>query len=867
MSDTTPKAKGLDPDQLRDQITQLWSHLDLQTLHSTAKEGFSNLQNHPLDAFLTILESSPGKQKGRSHTLGPHILKEFQSWLQEHPEVTLDSLPKMEVTALQSRALHVLTDAQASLVEGLINIYQLTTLDPATLRRFVMNLLSLHCYKEAALLGAKLNLREQLNMEEICVPLIVQDKLSLAENYVLGHPSLQRELVLLLDSWCHPCFSVEDLIKKRFPQLSVSRRCLTQLQSKHLKKHVFRLAEKFHIHQGLCPNALHKSRQDTLRFLMYKRFVEKSMNDLVWADHVETVVADDPELHIQLVEMLVKYTLVKSAQWSRRYNIPKHRLPFGVWDAQEGLAAELLPSTHSAQTEEWTPSEEHRQNFYQLPLSRDKVHHVDTLEALAACRKTLLQKGAVVGVDMEWQPTFGCSRQHVALIQLATWDTVFLLDMCAEGFWDHSETVGFIRSFFSAQNVLKLSYDIAGDLKYLRSTCPQFQEDPLKIEAMLDLLHVQKMIKRNNKVNVTHSPSDKSEHKKGLSLLVQQVLGKHLDKSEQMSNWEKRPLRVSQIRYAVADAYSLLEVYSVLSRKPADFGLPDDLRSVAASQLETLKNGGAKQTDGNEEERNHADNKEECQGAPRVSPPCSDTENGLLCGTGLPPPPPLHPQQLRVVCDNMLQGLGKYLRCLGVDAVILNNDDDHREAAKVAQAENRVILTCGQPYQTLRSQVGTGRCLCLDRAEKGRDQAVRVLKHFNVQPTPEDVFSRCQACNGNEYSVVPKPDMMRMLRQKGLLQEEDASLASPQDEEEPLDDSHELPRYAAQCRWASLSELDPVTLSFPGGAPLQLHTLPLPLMPQVSHYYVCTQCGKVFWKGSHFKRLLSTFQEVLHVTE
>lgn len=58
---------------------------------------------------------------------------------------------------------------------------------------------------------------------------------------------------------------------------------------------------------------------------------------------------------------------------------------------------------------------------------------------------------------MEWQPTFGCiSTQRVALIQLAVLDQVFLLDLCANGFCQHPDTVSFIRSFFSKRNVLKL---------------------------------------------------------------------------------------------------------------------------------------------------------------------------------------------------------------------------------------------------------------------------------------------------------------------------------------------------------------------------------------------------------------------------
>ena len=40
--------------------------------------------------------------------------------------------------------------------------------------------------------------------------------------------------------------------------------------------------------------------------------------------------------------------------------------------------------------------------------------------------------------------------------------------------------------------------------------------------------------------------------------------------------------------------------------------------------------------------------------------------------------------------------------------------------------------------------MGEGRCLALDCSEKAKDQAIRVLQHFNIQPTKSDIFSRCQ---------------------------------------------------------------------------------------------------------------------------
>ncbi|XP_076614734.1 exonuclease mut-7 homolog isoform X2 [Chaetodon auriga] len=790
--------------------------------------------------------------------------------------VTLSSLSEQHAVALQQRALNLLSDTQPSFVDSFINIYQLSSLDPAVLRLHIVRLQSQNCYKEAAELSIKLKLQKDLNMEEMCVPLILQNKLVLAESFVTGHSHLEQQLVTLLDSWCHPNFHVDE-ISRRFPYLSLSKECMGQIQPKVLTKQVFQLVEKFNIDRGLCPNALQKRRLDSLRFLMFKRFVEKSMTEENWSDLVEYVVADDLELHIQLVEMLVKYCgLRKASQWSLRYRIPRYRLPYGVWETQQSLPpdAQQIRLSDAAQTEEWKPSQSHCQKFYQVPLTKDKVHFVDTPEALQRCRNIVLKEGGVVGVDMEWQPTFGCiSTQQVALIQLAVSDQVFLLDLCDKRFCQHPDTVSFIRSFFSATNVLKLGYGMSGDLKCLLATWHQLLEDPLKMEGMLDLLNVHQKIQRGKVKRTQNGPNKvvvgEDTAEKGLSLLVQQVLGKPLDKTDQMSNWEKRPLRISQIRYAVADAYCLLDVYSVLSSNPAEFGLPADLCSISSSQSE--KGGGKKQKDKNKlaKQKKQARDREECQGAQRVSPPHSDTEKDLLCGEKpSEDTPPLPPQQLRVVCDNMLQGLGRYLRCLGVDVLMLENTDDHRVAAKLAQAEGRVILTCGQPFQSLRSQVGEGRCLSLDCSEKARDQAVRVLRHFNVQLSTSDIFSRCQACNSDQYMAVPRKDMMRMLKQKGFLQDQDNTDHSQQQDEEMTPDvTPDLPRYALQCQWAPFSGLDPDTLTFPGGAQIQLHTVPPGLLPRIPIFYVCTRCGKVFWEGSHFGRVVSMFQDLFHITD
>ncbi|KAF4107973.1 exonuclease mut-7 homolog isoform X1 [Onychostoma macrolepis] len=860
------QSKGVDLPALQEHLCGLWSRKEQEELRQFLASSFPQMQE-PLAGLLDFLQGCLTVQKGKSTTLHQIILTEFMRWRTNNPQASLNGLREEERLRLQKKALGLLTDSHPGYMDPLLEIYQLSSLKRPLLLEHVDFLQDCCCFKEALMFSVKVELQKDLDMEKMCVPLILLDKLSLAELFVRDHPDLQQRLVSLLDSWCEPNFNMQTLLSQ-YPYMVLSKHQTDQIQPKLLSKHVFRLMEKFCIDPGLCSNSVYKRKLDSLRFLMYKTFGEKSMSEENWRDHVQAMIEGNTELQVQLVQLLVKHcSLQTAAQWAAHYNLPRNRLPLGVWDKIQSLSRkkQLEMCFVSGPPESWTSLQFDQRKYYQLPLPRENVLFLESLDEVKQCREAVLKPGCVVGIDMEWRAGFGTvSSQRVALIQLAVQERVFLLDLCAHAISHHSTTVNFIKALLSDKNILKLGYGMSGDLRSLVSTWPELREEPMKMEGVLDLLHVHQELqrcwlgnKRCRSVEVSERPAEK-----GLSLLVQQVLGKPLNKTEQLSNWERRPLRTSQLRYAATDAYCLLDVYLVLSRDPKAFGLPEDLRSIPSAQPAKSREEKKPKEKNKQSKRREARQK---ANEPHSMDDCLKM-NSEYEGSTITPP------ELRVVCDNMLQGLGRFLRCLGVDVKMLENTDDHKVAAELARAEGRVILTAGQPYQTLRSQVGEGRCLTLDCSEKARDQAVHVLRHFHVHLTPADIFSRCQACNCNEYFKLSREDMTRMMKERGLLQD----IVSKRDDCEPQDETQaeynswrppEGPEFTPHCRWAPRTALDPQTFKFPSGAEVQLETVPPGLLPRIPVYFICTGCGKVFWEGTHFDRVLSQFQEVLHVSE
>ncbi|XP_072287435.1 exonuclease mut-7 homolog isoform X2 [Pyxicephalus adspersus] len=719
--------------------------LILSTLHHAlaqkdVEQARKNVKNFlatvddPHTALLDLLEGC-NISKGKGNSLANLIANEAQQWLVEHPEYQLSEL---RLRKAQARVFNLVTEGQ--LVNVLIYIYRLEEADHPFLLGHVIHLHQMGKYKEAAILCTKLKLQPHLEMEQICTPLLLMERFNLVEAYVAEYPELQTKLLQMLDQWSLCRFNPRKLCReyKGLPHVKTDK-----LNPKTIAKLAFRLLDQYKLDPALCSNIINQRHMGTLKYLMHKRFVEKTMTEENWSDHVQSIVANNGWLQEQCMGLLFRYCDGQAAGiWALKIGIPMEKLPRDLADILEDLC---IPERLSEKEKITDDSSHLRKNhFYQLPTPRSKVHFLQSHTALPFCQDLILKDGQVVGVDMEWRPSFGgLGKPNVSLIQIAVKGDVFILDLLQGDLLQSGEEeekdvprlIRFIKELFSCPIVTKLGYGMLGDFQNLDATHAAFRG--VELLNVVDLCEVHKQIQSCRiQVRTSGGPVEVLENRrgkedfrqpeKGLSLLVKDVLGKPLDKTEQLSNWDKRPLREDQITYAAADAYCLLEVFETLLNSPEKFGLKPDFHKLPKGRPQSQ----AKM-------KRLPQKKEPTTPKQKLKTQTDETQSN-------PSNKPLSPRELSVICDNMLQGLGRYLRCLGVDVLMLDNNDDHRKAAEIARRDGRIILTCGLPYQTLRSQIGEGRCFYVDCSEKAQKQAIKVLKHFNVRVALSDVFSRCQ---------------------------------------------------------------------------------------------------------------------------
>jgi len=98
--------------------------------------------------------------------------------------------------------------------------------------------------------------------------------------------------------------------------------------------------------------------------------------------------------------------------------------------------------------------------------------------------------------------------------------------------------------------------DLQNDINNLKRDYPECSCFDLPLSGHVDLL---KFLPQVTKVET--KTKDKQKKEGGLAKLCRHFLRKALDKSEQISDWSRRPLRWTQLLYAANDAAASLQIY------------------------------------------------------------------------------------------------------------------------------------------------------------------------------------------------------------------------------------------------------------------------------------------------------------------
>ncbi|TVU39558.1 hypothetical protein EJB05_12983 [Eragrostis curvula] len=337
---------------------------------------------------------------------------------------------------------------------------------------------------------------------------------------------------------------------------------------------------------------------------------------------------------------------------------------------------------------------------------------------------------------------------------------VFVVDLLAVPL---AELWAPLRELFERPDVLKLGFRFKQDLVYLSATfaaalgCDSGFD---RVEPFLDVTNVYYYLKGHDRQK--RLPKET----KSLATICEELLNVSLSKELQCSDWSCRPLSEGQIQYAASDAYYLLDIFDMFQQKirtevtiagnsspttelNSDVNCTQigiecsssssgcDIRSDCLVSIVTKYSEKILLTESDTKPRNSR-RKEK-----KKLPTDARCKDKVDLSTEWQGPPPWDPSiggdgYPKFLCDVMIEGLAKHLRCVGIDAAVPSSKKpEPRELLNQTYKEGRILLT--RDVKLLRYQYLASN---------------QVINVFELKISEDKLMSRCTKCNG---SFIQKP--------------------------------------------------------------------------------------------------------------
>ncbi|KAK1123956.1 hypothetical protein K0M31_006985 [Melipona bicolor] len=891
-----------------EQIWQVWKKGDI--VNNTLIEYFESAPDPYLSTIRLLVNTSDFKHIKKSSSLAFTVIEEFANWLKSKNSIYkhfLDLDLKLATFRL------VIQQNNIEFIKMVATTYEFID-HKEEFFNIIREIIKQKKYKEAAQYAVILQLQDHFpNPETVLLPLILQNKLTVVEEFLGNCPILQKTLVLYLDNLIAPDNSMHAFLNEIITKNNIPDVKMPIINTKPMTKLIARLIKLYNLPPELCSNLNKKRCEGVLQFLVHKRYVESSLSIASWREMVQDAVGDDHTLQLAIIRMIINAKdTAEALYWAKKFDVPREEWPRAIlYEGKEQNEYEAVnEGASTSKINDWEIDNDFV-NYHELKLSRDSIKVVNDFDSF----KEFLDNGLVnvfmVGIDSEWKPSFGTKQTELALIQIATKVNVYILDVTTMGNKLKELWAELASDLFENKNILKLGFGIAQDMTVIRNSLAVLSKVKTHGQGYLDIVNLWKKLVEDYKFVFPHE-SNQHFAKKNLSKLVELCLGRKLNKSDQFSNWEQRPLRESQIIYAALDAYCLLEIYTALEIQCEHLGIPFydvclEVQHIPYQSPEknikkpAQKNHFIKKNISYDKQQNFQKYSE--QGGIRYNSQKSNyqiyqsfdkprsTQFNKLHYANIPKNVkqanyesqtqknsqvkykfiPAH--QWRVVCDSMLGGLTNKLRMCGCDCAHFTFDQDGERSAQLAMREKRVLLTRNKGYLRFLQYIPSEDCYLILN-DTPNDQLREVLNYFKIRVTERDIFSRCQDCNSDEFVKVPKLLMDKLLKSYiKITRKNNYSITSNSSDcvdntyhsniatnssNDLQHDTHINELQRDDRTWIlSTKSINVDTCLTKYKTRIQIDKVPIKMLQNIQNFYVCEHCGKIYWNGTHLERALN----------
>ncbi|KAJ1288463.1 hypothetical protein BS78_02G091100 [Paspalum vaginatum] len=377
-----------------------------------------------------------------------------------------------------------------------------------------------------------------------------------------------------------------------------------------------------------------------------------------------------------------------------------------------------------------------------------------------------------------------------------------------------------LQELFERPDALKLGFRFKQDLVYLSATfaaalgCDAGFD---RVEPFLDVTNVYYYLKGHDRQKKLPKET------KSLAAICEELLSVTLSKELQCSDWSCRPLSEGQIQYAASDAYYLLDIFDLFQRKISMEGNGSSTMELTAdrhcsqmaiggylmpmvtkySEKILLTESDTKPHPSRRKEKLKISTNDKCK-------------DKVDCSTEWQGPPPWDPSiggdgYPKFLCDVMIEGLAKHLRCVGIDAAIPSSKKpEPRELLNQTYKEQRILLT--RDVKLLKYQYLASNQVYRVKSLLKHDQLAEVIDTFQLKISEDQLMSRCTKCNG---SFIQKP----------------------------------------------------LTLEEAVEASKGFQVIPSCLFNRNLEFWKCTDCNQLYWEGTQYHNAVQKFLSVCNIND